>query len=79
MDIRTFFVTQGREKSTDSVERATAQESIDSLEGAAAQESTDSFCVYASPPQPSTAVHAYVYTYILCVIVMLGSSQGSNY
>ena len=39
MDIRAFFVTQDREKSTDSVEGATAQESIDSVEGATAQES----------------------------------------
>jgi len=29
MDIKAFFVTQDREKSTDSVEGATAQESID--------------------------------------------------
>ena len=42
MDIRTFFVTQDREKSTDSVEGATAQESTDSVEGETAQESTDS-------------------------------------
>ena len=42
MDIRTFFVTQDREKSTHSVE------------GAAAQESTDSVInfVHASPPPP---------------------------
>ena len=34
MDIlRTFFVTQDREKSTDSVQGAAAQESIDSVEG----------------------------------------------
>ena len=32
MDIRIFFVTQDRDKSTDSVEGATAQESIDSVE-----------------------------------------------
>jgi len=37
MDIRTFFVTQDREKSTDSVEGATAQESIESVERAPAQ------------------------------------------
>ena len=37
MDIRTFFVIQDREKSTDSVQGAVAQESIDSVEG---QEST---------------------------------------
>ena len=61
MDTRTFFVTQDREKSTesvegaaaqesiDSVEGAAAQESIDSVEGAAAQESTDSFCACFSP------------------------------
>ena len=44
MDIRTFFVTQDREKSTDSVEGAATQESIDSVKGATAQEyeSTDS-------------------------------------
>ena len=56
MDIRTFFVTQDREKSTDSVEGATAQESTDSVEGETAQESTDSFYACFSP---STAVHAY--------------------
>ena len=33
MDIRTFFVTQDREKSTDSVQGAVAQEFIDSVEG----------------------------------------------
>ena len=33
MDIRTFFVTQDREKSIDSVQGAAAQESIDSVEG----------------------------------------------
>ena len=33
MDIRTFFVTQDREKSTDSVQGAAAQESNDSVEG----------------------------------------------
>ena len=33
MDVRTFFVTQDREKSTDSVQGAAAQESIDSVEG----------------------------------------------
>ena len=32
MDIRTFFVTQDREKSTDSVQGAAAQNSIDSVE-----------------------------------------------
>ena len=32
-EIRTFFVTQDREKSTDSVQGAAAQESIDSVEG----------------------------------------------
>ena len=51
MDLRAFFVTQNKEKSTDSVE------------GAAAQESTDSVInfVHASPtsPQPSTAMHTY--------------------
>ena len=41
MDIRTFFVTQDREKSTDSVKGAAAL--IQS--------------VLASPPQPSTVVH----------------------
>ena len=54
IDTRTFFVTQDREKSTDSVK------------GAAARESTDSVInfVHASPPppQPSTAVHAYALT-----------------
>ena len=30
MDIKTFFVTQDREKSTDSVQGAATQESIDS-------------------------------------------------
>ena len=61
MDIRTFFVTQDREKSTDSVEGATAQESIESVERAPAQESTESVInfVHASHPQPSTAVHAH--------------------
>ena len=55
MDIRTFFVTQDREKSTDSVEESVAQESTDSVEGAAAQEPTDSVTnfVHGSPPQPS--------------------------
>ena len=33
MDIRTFFVTQDREKSIDSVQGAAAQESIGSVEG----------------------------------------------
>ena len=33
MDIRTFFVTQDREKSTDSVEGGAALESTDSVEG----------------------------------------------
>ena len=42
MDIRTFFVTEDREKSTDYVEAAVAQESIDSVEAAVAQESIDS-------------------------------------
>ena len=42
MDIRAFFVIQDREKSTDSVEGATAQESIDSVEGTTAHESIDS-------------------------------------
>ena len=48
MDIRTFFVTQDRKKSTDSVKGAAAQESIDSV----------ILFVHASPippPQPSTA------------------------
>ena len=31
MDIRTFFVTQDKEKSTDSVEQAAAHESADSV------------------------------------------------
>ena len=49
MDIRAFFVTQDREKSTDSVQ------------GAAAQEFTESVInfVHASLPQPSTAMHTY--------------------
>ena len=68
MDIRTFFVTQDREKSTDSVEESVAQESTDSIVGAAAQEPTDSvtnyLCMLLSPPPPPppptlrTAVHA---------------------
>ena len=33
MDISTFFVTQDRQKSTDSVQGTAAQESIDSVEG----------------------------------------------
>jgi len=33
MDIRTFFVTQDREKPTDSIEGGAAKESIDSAEG----------------------------------------------
>ena len=33
MDTRTFFVTQDREKSTNSVQGAAAQESVDSVEG----------------------------------------------
>ena len=45
MDIRTLFVTQDREKSTDSVQEAAAQESIDSVEG---EEST------ASVKRPTT-------------------------
>ena len=45
MDIRTFFVTQDRERSTDSVQGAAAQESIDSVEG---EEST------VSVEQPTT-------------------------
>ena len=68
MDIRTFFVTQDREKSTDSVE------------GAAAQECTDSVIkfVHASPPQPSTAVLAYGAVHIVaarlgCERVMVGT------
>ena len=37
---QTFIVTQDREKSTDSVKGAAAQESIDSVQGATAQECT---------------------------------------
>ena len=33
MDVSTFFVTQGREKSTDSVKGAAAQDTTDSVEG----------------------------------------------
>ena len=60
MNIRTFFVTQDREKSTDYVEAAAAQESIDSVEGAAAQESTDSVINFVHDPPPNP-VHPYVY------------------
>ena len=45
MDIRTLFVTKDREKSTDSVQGAAAQESIDLVEG---EEST------ISVEQPTT-------------------------
>ena len=60
-----FFVTQGRGKSTDSVEGAVAQESIDSVErptihSADVQVLLIISFVHASPPQPSTAVRAYV-------------------
>ena len=47
MDIRTFFVTQDRKKSTDSVEGAAAQESIYSVEGeesTISQQPTQSLC-----------------------------------
>ena len=57
MDIRTFFVTQVGEKSTDSVEGAAAQESNDSVIN----------LVHASPPQPSTAVHTYERQQIHCL------------
>ena len=56
MDIRTFFATQDGAKSIDSVERAAAQESIDSIIN----------FVHASPPQPSTAVHAYGWHVNVC-------------
>ena len=52
MDIRTFFVTQDREKSTDSVEGAAAQESIDSVEG---EEPTVSVKQTTTHPVPSSS------------------------
>ena len=50
MDIRTFFVTQDGEKSTDSVKGAAALESIDSVEG---EEST------VSVEQPTTHLASF--------------------
>ena len=49
LDIRTFFVTQDREKSTDSVQGTAVQESIDSVEG---EEST----VQSNNQQPTHPV-----------------------
>ena len=59
MDIRAFFVTQDREKSTDSVKEAVAQESTDSVKEAAAQESTDSV-VGAAAQEPTDSVTNYL-------------------
>ena len=55
MDIRTFFVTQDREKSTDSVQGAAAQESIDSVEG---EESTVSVERPTTHSVPSSSGHS---------------------
>ena len=70
--IMTFFVTQDREESTDSVERATVQEAL--IQSNDHNNSLSPFVkqtfkfysesvvvlnfVHASPPQPSTAVQA---------------------
>ena len=79
MDIRTFFVTQDREKSTDSVQGAAAQESIDSVEGEESTVSVEQPTTHSVPSSsgrsgstlptilPSTAVHAYAQ--IIAIVV----------
>ena len=67
MDIKTFFVTEDREKSTDYVEAAAAQESIDSVEGAAAQESTDSVINFVHDPPPNPV--------LLCTPMYIGAAS----
>ena len=72
MDTRTFFVTQDREKSTDSVKGAAAQESTDLAEGAAFQESTNSIInfVHASLSPTLYCCAAYAYSTLVCMTVL---------
>ena len=67
MDIRTFFVTQDREKSIDSVEGAAAQESIDSVmqwsSSPGVHRLSHKFCACFYPSPPFCCAHLWLFIY----------------